>query len=227
MAITPRMFGERGRRRAESLGIDPARLPPGQSPTVKWPVLSIEATPEPAPERWTLAIDGAVAEPFTIGWSELLGEPQTEWTGDIHCVTRWSRFGMSWRGVSVARLIARARPLPEAGFLLAESEGGYTTNLPLSDVLEHPALVAHRADGEPLAAEHGGPVRLLVPHLYLWKSAKWLTRLQILEHDELGFWEQNGYHHRGDPWREERHSVDDYVARAMHREARAGGIHRR
>jgi DMSO/TMAO reductase YedYZ molybdopterin-dependent catalytic subunit len=225
--VTPSIFGDRGRRRAVSLGIDPARLPPGQSPTVKWPVLSIEETPEIDLDRWTLTIDGAVAEPYTLDWSELMAQPHTDWSGDVHCVTRWSKFGMSWRGVAVGELLRAARPLPDAGFLLAESVTGYTTNLPLSDVTEHPALVAFEADGAPLESEHGGPVRLLVPHLYLWKSAKWLSRLQVLTDDELGFWERNGYHHRGDPWHEERHSVEDYVARAMRREARAGGLPRR
>ena len=127
---------------------------------------------------------------------------------------------MRWQGAPVAQLIARARPKPTATHLLAHSYGGYTANLSLSDVLEHPALIAHRAEGEPLAAEHGGPARLLVPHLYLWKSAKWVQRLELLDHDQLGFWERNGYHHRGDPWHEERHSVDDYVARAMRRQVR-------
>ncbi len=115
-------------------------------------------------------------------------------------MTRWSKFGMDWRGVDVRRLIARAQPAASAGYLLAHCYGGYTTNLPLSDVMEHPALIAFEADGAPLEADHGGPARLLVPHLYLWKSAKWVQRLEILEHDELGFWERNGYHHRGDPW---------------------------
>ena len=127
---------------------------------------------------------------------------------------------MRWQGAPVAELIARARPKPTATHLLAHSYGGYTTNLPLSDVLEHPALIAHRAEGAPLEPDHGGPARLLVPHLYLWKSAKWVRRLEILDHDQLGFWERNGYHHRGDPWREERYSVDDYVARAMRRQVR-------
>jgi DMSO/TMAO reductase YedYZ molybdopterin-dependent catalytic subunit len=130
---------------------------------------------------------------------------------------------MRWRGLAVKPLLERAGLFDGAGFLLAESQGGYTTNLPLSDVLAHPALVALEADGEPLEPEHGGPMRLLVPHLYFWKSAKWLTRLRVLEHDELGFWERNGYHHRGDPWAQELYSVDDYVARAMRREARASG----
>jgi DMSO/TMAO reductase YedYZ molybdopterin-dependent catalytic subunit len=227
MPITSKLFGERGRRRALSLGIDPARLPPGQSPTVKWPVLSLG--PPPAVERsaWLLSVDGAVEAPYVLDWPALLAEEQTDWEGDIHCVTRWSKFGMHWRGVDVRRLLERARPTAEATHLLAHCYGGYTTNLPLADVLEHPALIAHEAEGKALEPDHGGPARLLVPHLYLWKSAKWIQRLEVLAEDRLGFWERNGYHHRGDPWNEERHSVDEYVVRARRRElqerARAGG----
>jgi DMSO/TMAO reductase YedYZ molybdopterin-dependent catalytic subunit len=223
MPITSKIFGQRGRRRAAELGIDLERLPPGQSPTVKWPVLSVGETPDVSAEQWLLSIDGAVDAPFELDFGELTSA-QATWTGDIHCVTRWSKFGMSWRGVNVRELIERARPRPVASHLMAHSYGGYTTNMPLSDVLDHPALVAYEADGEALEPEHGGPARLLVPHLYLWKSAKWIRRLEILEHDELGFWERNGYHHRGDPWREERHSVDDYVARTLRRRARERGI---
>ena len=225
--ITPKTFGDRGRRRAQSLGIDPARLPPGQSPTVKWPVLSIEETPQPDTGTWRLAVDGAVQDPYELDWAALMAEPQVDWTGDIHCVTRWSKFGMSWRGVDVPALVMRARPTAEASHLLAHSSTGYTTNLPLSDVLDHPTLIAHAADGAPLEPEHGGPARLLVPHLYLWKSAKWISRLQLLDHDELGFWETHGYHHRGDPWLQERHSVDEYVARTMRREARSAAARER
>ena len=134
-----------------------------------------------------------------LDWASFEDAAGTEWNGDVHCVTRWSKFGMRWQGAPVAELIARARPKPTATHLLAHSYGGYTTNLPLSDVLDHPALIAHRAEGEPLEPDHGGPARLLVPHLYLWKSAKWIRRLELLDHDELGFWERNGYHHRGDP----------------------------
>lgn len=220
MPITPRMFADRGRRRAVSLGIDPERLPPGQSPTVKWPVLTIGDTPRVTTKQWQLSIDGAVQAPYELDWRGFEQVATAEWGGDIHCVTRWSKFGMRWQGASVAELIARARPLERATHLLAHCYGGYTTNMPLSDVLEHPALIAHRAGGEPLQADHGGPARLLVPHLYLWKSAKWIRRLQLLDHDELGFWERNGYHHRGDPWLQERYSVDDYVAKAMRRQLR-------
>jgi DMSO/TMAO reductase YedYZ molybdopterin-dependent catalytic subunit len=224
MPITPRIFGERGRRRARALGIDADRLPPGQSPTVKWPVLSVGPTPRVERDRWLLSVDGAVENPYVLDWRALLATEQTDWTGDIHCVTRWSKFGMDWRGVSVRELIERAQPRPDASHLLAHCYGGYTTNMPLSDVMEHPALIAHEVDGEPLEPDHGGPARLLVPHLYLWKSAKWIKRLEVLTGDQLGFWEQNGYHHRGDPWREERYSVDEYVARTMRRAARDRGI---
>jgi DMSO/TMAO reductase YedYZ molybdopterin-dependent catalytic subunit len=165
-------------------------------------------------------VDGAVEAPYALDWAGLLEAPQVDWTGDIHCVTRWSKFGMHWRGVSVAELIERARPPAEASHLLAHSYGGYTTNLPLEDVLDHPALIAYEVDGVALEPDHGGPARLLVPHLYLWKSAKWVKRLEILEGDRLGFWEENGYHHRGDPWSEERYSVDEYVIRARRREIR-------
>jgi DMSO/TMAO reductase YedYZ molybdopterin-dependent catalytic subunit len=218
--ITPRLFGDRGRRRAAALGIDVERLPPGQSPTVKWPVLSLGATPHIDTDQWMLSIDGAVEEPLVLSWARFQKLAQTDWTGDIHCVTRWSKFNMNWRGVDVRALIERARPRPEASHLMAHSYGGYTTNLPLSDVLEHPALIAHQVDDAPLEPDHGGPARLLVPHLYLWKSAKWIRRLELLDADQLGFWEQNGYHHRGDPWHEERYSVDDYVARTLRRRAR-------
>lgn len=221
MPITPRLFGERGRRRAGALGIDADRLPPGQSPTVKWPVLSLGETPRVATESWLLSVDGAVARPYVLDWDGLQALAQTEWHGDIHCVTRWSKFDMDWRGVSVRELIERSEPAPEATHLLAHCYGGYTTNMPLSDVLEHPAFIAHTVDGRPLPPDHGGPARLLVPHLYLWKSAKWIQRLELLTEDHLGFWELNGYHHRGDPWQEERYSVSDYVARTMRREARS------
>jgi DMSO/TMAO reductase YedYZ molybdopterin-dependent catalytic subunit len=224
MPITPRLFGERGRRRAAELGIEPDRLPPGQSPTVKWPVLSLDGTPAVSTEQWVLSVDGAVEDPYVLDWAQFTAQPLTEWRGDIHCVTRWSKFDMAWRGVDVRALIERARPRAEASHLLAHCYGGYTTNMPLADVLEHPALIAHEVDGGPLAPDHGGPARLLVPHLYLWKSAKWVSRLEILDHDQLGFWERNGYHHRGDPWNEERYSVEDYVARTLRRRARAGGV---
>ena len=209
--ITPRMFRERGRRRAAALGIDPSRLPPGQSPTVKWPVLTVGSAPRIERDAWLLSIDGAVEQPYVLDWQGLLAAPQTDWTGDIHCVTRWSKFGMNWRGVNVRDLLERARPRATASHVLAHCYGGYTTNMPLSDVTEHPALIAHQVDGGPLPRDHGGPARLLVPHLYLWKSAKWITGLQLLQEDYPGYWEQNGYHMLGDPWREQRYGRPDPV----------------
>jgi DMSO/TMAO reductase YedYZ molybdopterin-dependent catalytic subunit len=220
MPITARLFGERGRRRAAALGIAPDRLPPGQSPTVKWPVLTVGSTPAVSHEQWRLSIDGAVGKPYVMAWEELTSGPAGEWSGDIHCVTRWSKFGMSWRGAPVRELLERAQLSPDASHLMVHSFGGYTTNLPLADVLERPALIAYEVDGAPLERDHGGPARLLVPHLYLWKSAKWVRRLEVLDADQLGFWERNGYHHRGDPWQQERYSVEDYVARALRREVR-------
>ncbi len=222
MPITPGHFADRGRKRAIALGIDPARLPPGQSPTTKWPVLDLGRQPKVARADWRLTVNGVVDEPYSLGYAELLGLGQDRWSDtDLHCVTRWSQFGMSFEGVDVSRLIELAAPRPEATHLLVHSYDGYTTNLPLADVLEHPAMVAHHAQGEPLSTEHGGPVRLLVPHLYLWKSAKWLKRLEILDADRLGFWEENGYHHRGDPWAQERWSEDEYVVKVRRRELRA------
>ncbi|MGH2859352.1 MAG: sulfite oxidase-like oxidoreductase [Solirubrobacteraceae bacterium] len=222
MAITSKIFGERGTRRAVSLGIDPQRLPPGQSPTLKWPVLSLGPTPSVATDQWLLSVDGAVREPYVLDWEQFGELAGAQWRGDIHCVTRWSKFGMHWRGAEVRELLERAGPLPGASHLMAHCYGGYTTNMPLSDVTEHPALIAHEVDGAGLEPDHGGPARLLVPHLYLWKSAKWIRRLEVLTDDQLGFWERNGYHHRGDPWHEERYSVDEYVARTLRRRARGG-----
>ena len=183
-------------------------------------MLSLGATPRVDTEQWLLSIDGGVESPYVLTWVQFTALAGSEWRGDIHCVTRWSKFGMDWRGADVPALIARAQPKPAASHVMAHCYGGYTTNLPLSDVLEHPALIAHEVDGAPLEPDHGGPARLLVPHLYLWKSAKWIQRLELLEGAKLGFWEENGYHHRGDPWREERYSVDDYVARTLRRRAR-------
>jgi DMSO/TMAO reductase YedYZ molybdopterin-dependent catalytic subunit len=222
MPITSKVFGDRGRKRAEALGIDPKRLPPGQSPTTKWPVLDLGRQPAVSLAEWKLTVNGVVDEPYALGYSELLGLEQAKWENtDIHCVTRWSQFGMTFEGVDVRRLIELAAPRPEASHLLVHGYDGYTTNLPLSDVLEHPALIVHHAQGAALTLEHGGPVRLLVPHLYLWKSAKWLKRLEILDEDRLGFWEENGYHHRGDPWAEERWSDNEYVVKVRRREFRA------
>jgi DMSO/TMAO reductase YedYZ molybdopterin-dependent catalytic subunit len=185
------------------------RLPPGQYDVGSdWPVLTAEVTPHLVPERWTMTVDGLVANPTTWSWDEIHRLPGSEYDGDIHCVTTWSKLGTSFGGVSVDVLLAAAQPLPTATHVLATSTTGYTTNLPLADVSDGRAWIVWTHEGRPLPVEHGGPVRLLVPHLYFWKSAKWITRLTLLDHDEPGFWERNGYHDRGDPWLEQRYQGD-------------------
>jgi DMSO/TMAO reductase YedYZ molybdopterin-dependent catalytic subunit len=182
------------------------RIPPGQHEVHDWPVLSYGPTPHINTDEWGLDIDGLVDKPVSFSWDELLALPQSEWKTDIHCVTRWSKLDTIWQGVWLDDLFAKSGVKPEAKFLLASCYGGYTTNVPLDEIMNHQAMVAHTFDGKPLPAEHGGPARLLVPHLYFWKSAKWVNRLTLLDHDQAGFWEVNGYHMHGDPWTEERYS---------------------
>ena len=185
------------------------RLPPGQYDVGgSWPVLTAEATPRIARESWTLEVDGLVDRPTTWTWDAIQQLPRSSYSGDIHCVTTWSKLDVVFAGVSVDSLLAAAGPQAEAGFVIAHSETGYTTNLPLADVTDGKAWVVWKFDGRPLTAEHGGPVRLLVPHLYFWKSAKWISRLQLTAEDHPGFWERNGYHDRGDPWLEQRYQGD-------------------
>jgi DMSO/TMAO reductase YedYZ molybdopterin-dependent catalytic subunit len=187
----------------------PGRLPPGQYVTTDFPVLSAGPTPRTPLDRWDFAIhrqDGRVAR---WSWSEILTLPRERPTVDIHCVTKWSKFDTMWEGVSIDTLLSTAEVTdPQEQFVVAFSDGGYTTNLPLSDVTGGKAWVAFGFGGAPLAPEHGGPARLLVPHLYFWKSAKWVRGLRLVNRDEPGFWEQLGYHNRGDPWREQRYQGD-------------------
>ncbi len=186
-----------------------ARLPPGQYDTGRsWPVLTAEVTPRLATDGWTFSVDGLVERPTTWTWDELQALPVSTYEGAIHCVTTWSKFDMTWRGVSVDVLLEAAGPLPAAAFALVTCHTAYTTNLPLADLTGGRAWVAWEVDGRPLTPEHGGPARLLVPHLYFWKSAKFVAGLRLLEHDEPGFWERNGYHDRGDPWSEQRYQGD-------------------
>jgi DMSO/TMAO reductase YedYZ molybdopterin-dependent catalytic subunit len=185
------------------------RLPPGQYDVGgAWPVLTAEATPKVDLDRWRLSVDGLVERPTTWTWDTIHALPGSTYVGDIHCVTAWSKFDVSFRGVSVDELLDAAGPLPEARFVLAHSSTGYTTNLTLADVSDGKAWIAWEFDGRPLPRQHGGPARLLVPHLYFWKSAKWISRLELMADDQSGFWEQNGYHDRGDPWREQRYQGD-------------------
>jgi DMSO/TMAO reductase YedYZ molybdopterin-dependent catalytic subunit len=187
------------------------RLPPGQIVTRKWPVLHFGTVPSVDTDTWRFEITGAVDQPVSLSWSELQALRRQETACDIHCVTRWSRYDKVFEGVPVAAMLQRARPRTGARYALVHAENGFTTNLPLED-LDRPAnLLALSHNGEPLAAEHGGPVRLLVPHLYFSKSAKWVRGFELLEEDYPGFWEQNGYHMRGDPWAEERYGRPDPV----------------
>jgi DMSO/TMAO reductase YedYZ molybdopterin-dependent catalytic subunit len=194
--------GFRGRRKRDVPG-----LPPGQYVTEDFPVLSAGPTPRIDPQEWTFSFTGAGARRLW-DWHGFLSLPHEHVTVDIHCVTSWSKLGTRWRGVPVDALfegVDGASVPQREGFALFHSYGGYTTNLPLTDVLDGKAWLVHEFEGEPLAPEHGGPVRLLVPHLYLWKSAKWVDGLELLDRDIPGFWESRGYHMHGDPWTEERY----------------------
>ena len=183
------------------------RLPPGQYDTgSSWPVLTAEATPRIDPERWSVTVDGEVEQATTWTWDQLHELPRSSYAGDIHCVTTWSKFDTTWVGVSVDTLLEGIEPL--GGYVTAFCDGGYTTNLPIEDVTGGKAWVVHRFDDDDLEPEHGGPARLLVPHLYLWKSAKWVRGLYFMEEDDPGFWETLGYHDRGDPWLEQRYQGD-------------------
>jgi len=185
------------------------RLPPGQYDVGSdWPILTAEPTPKLDLSKWTFEVGGLVSTPTTWTWDEINRLPASTFIGDIHCVTTWSKLGVTFSGVSVDVLLGVAQPLANAAYVVATSHTGYTANLPLSDVTGGKAWVVWEYDGKPLATDHGGPARLLVPHLYFWKSAKWVSGLQLLDHDEPGFWEKNGYNNRGDPWREERYQGD-------------------
>ena len=185
------------------------RLPPGQYDVGdEWPVLTAEVTPRLDTTRWTFTVEGLVDRPMTWTWDEIHALPGSVYSGDIHCVTTWSKRDVTFGGVSVDTLLDIARPLPAASHVLAFCHTGYTTNLPLADVTSGQAWVAWDHDGRPLPVEHGGPARLLVPHLYFWKSAKWVAGLRLVDHDEPGFWERNGYHNHGDPWLEQRYDGD-------------------
>jgi DMSO/TMAO reductase YedYZ molybdopterin-dependent catalytic subunit len=182
------------------------QLPPGQYLTEDFPVLSAGPTPRVALDQWEFVITNEVGQKYEWSWAQLQALPQETPTVDIHCVTRWSKFATSWQGVSLDTLMADVETT--ADYVMAHSYGGYTTNLPLEDLLDGQAWIVYQFDGEDLASEHGGPARLLVPHLYFWKSAKWVRGLELLLQDEPGFWETAGYHDYGDPWREQRYQGD-------------------
>lgn len=199
MTSFTRGFGGRART-------DRPELPPGQFLTEDFPVLSAGPTPRVPLDTWELVVTNEVGQDWRWSWDDLMALPQEDVVVDLHCVTRWSKLGTAWRGVSLDRVLEDVETA--ADFVLVHSYGGYTTNLPLEELLDGKAWIAHQYDGDPLAPEHGGPARLLVPHLYLWKSAKWLRGLRLTLADEPGFWETAGYHNEGDPWREQRYWDD-------------------
>ena len=185
------------------------RIPPHQARTKKWPVLDASGPPRVDRQNWRLEVEGLVEAPGSFDWRELKELPRVKVFADMHCVTRWSRLGNLWEGVSTRELFSRVGVRPEARYALVHGyDSGYSTNLPLRDLLEEDVLLADTHDGQPLSAEHGGPVRLVVPRLYAWKSAKWVRGLELLAGDRAGFWENGGYHMRGDPWKEERFRTD-------------------
>ena len=181
------------------------RLPPGQYVTDKWPVLHYGSVPKFDKATWDFKVWGLVENPLRFSYDEFLALPHATFKADVHCVTRWSMFDSDWEGVSVREVIKLARPRPEARFVMAHCENNFTANLPLEDVDREDALFAYKRNGENITPEHGWPLRLFVPHLYFWKSAKWIRGLEFMADDRPGFWEQYGYHMRGDPWNEERY----------------------
>ncbi len=205
--VTRGFVGRRGAHGAGPTDVA-SRIPPGQYLTTDFPVLSAGPTPRTPLDRWSFSIDGLVREPVHWTWESFRALPSREWTVDISCVTKWTKLDMRWRGASVDTLFEHVDLDPSAAFAIAWSDGGYTTNLPLEDIVNGQAFLAFEYDGSPLSPEHGGPVRLVVPGRYFWKSAKWVRGLRLRSNDEPGFWESLGYHDRGDQWLEERYSGD-------------------
>jgi DMSO/TMAO reductase YedYZ molybdopterin-dependent catalytic subunit len=181
------------------------RLPPGQRLVSNWPVLDLGIQPDVPRADWRLTVDGAVVNKLDWGWNDLLAQPQVDLVSDIHCVTQWSRYDNRWQGVSTQHLLAAAQPLPGAAHLVLHGYDGYTTNVRIDHFAGDDCLIAHSHDGTGLSREHGGPVRVIIPGFYLWKSAKWLKRIEVLPADRPGFWETRGYHNEGDPWTEQRY----------------------
>jgi DMSO/TMAO reductase YedYZ molybdopterin-dependent catalytic subunit len=199
------VFRSRAERKVADAGYDPARLPPGQYLSKKWPVLHAGSVPKVDLATWDFRVWGEVETPLQLTWEELRELPATEITTDIHCVTRWSRFDAGFRGVHWRELAQLVQPKPEARFVLAHAEQGFTANVPLEALEDDDTLIAYEADGEPLTPDHGWPLRLVVPSRYFWKSAKWLRGLELLDHDQPGFWERYGYNNNADFWKEERY----------------------
>ena len=182
------------------------RLPVDQVESKKWPVLDLGAQPHIALARWRLVIDGACARPLALDWAAFQALEQTDDVSDFHCVTKWSRFDVPWRGVRVADALAQVEPRDDARFVMFHGSDGYTTNVPLAEALKPDVLLVHMADGKPLTIEHGGPVRVITPQLYAWKGAKWVSRIELMTADRRGFWEERGYSNTAYPWRNDRYS---------------------
>ncbi|HEY3833081.1 MAG TPA: sulfite oxidase-like oxidoreductase [Acidimicrobiia bacterium] len=201
-------FFERNRQQLIDRGIDPARLPPGQYYTDRYPVLHVGDVPDISRDDFRLRVFGEVERPTTFTFADIEALGAIQETVDIHCVTKWTKLDMQWKGVRFADVVNACGVLPTARFVLEHAAYGYTTNVPLADCMRDDVLIAWEHDGVPLEAEHGGPVRMVIPHLYFWKSAKWLEGIELRAADQPGFWEQNGYHMYGDPFREQRFSGD-------------------
>ena len=199
-------FFERNRQDLIQQGLDPERLPPGQYLTDRFPVLHVGDVPDYEPGQWDLTIFGLVNTPIRLGLEELKALPAANLTFDIHCVTKWSKFDTTWTGVLVRDLFEMAGVQAEATHVMEHAEFGYTTNVPLADITVDNAIVAYAYEGEEIESIHGGPVRIVIPHLYFWKSAKWVRGLELRAGDEPGFWERNGYNMYGDPFREQRYT---------------------
>jgi DMSO/TMAO reductase YedYZ molybdopterin-dependent catalytic subunit len=196
------------RKQLEKKMREEGRLPPGQALTLKWPVLHYGSVPHFDAERWDFQVRGLVETPLRLTWAEFNALPRSRVTSDFHCVTRWSRFDNHWEGVAFREVLGRVKLRPRAGYVLVRAEQGFTANVPLADLDRENVLFATHHDGAPLTPDHGFPLRLIVPHLYAWKSVKWVRGIELLDHDAPGFWEQNGYHMYGDPWREQRFDTD-------------------
>jgi DMSO/TMAO reductase YedYZ molybdopterin-dependent catalytic subunit len=206
--VTSVLFGGNERKELELKMKQEGRLPPGQSLTLKWPVLQYGSVPRFDPERWDFRVYGLAETPIRWTWKEFNELPKIELVRDFHCVTRWSRFDNRWQGVAFREVLRRVKLKAGASYVLVHAEQGYTANIPLADLDRDDVLFATHHDGEPLSADHGYPLRLIVPHLYAWKSVKWVRGIEFLDYDAPGFWEQNGYHMYGDPWKEQRFDTD-------------------
>ena len=207
MAFSGMFSGDERKRKEQEMRAEGC-LPPGQSLTLKWPVLHYGAVPSFDEAHWDFHVAGLVGQSLTLTWKEFNQLPRVERISDFHCVTRWSRFDNRWTGVAMREILARVKPKPEASYVLVHAEQGYTANVPLADLDRENVLLATHHDGEPLTPDHGYPLRLIVPHLYAWKSVKWVRGFEFLSQDQAGFWEQNGYHMRGDPFKEQRFDTD-------------------